>query len=85
MELNDGETLTGRVIRQSQDELILETDARNGTRETIARKTIKSMRPSDVSSMPGGLLNVFTREEILDLIAYLQSGGRPGASAFSKP
>jgi len=33
--------------------------------------------------MPAGLVNVLTQEEILDLLAFLLSGGNPADSAFS--
>ena len=32
--------------------------------------------------MPSGIIDVLTKEEILDLIAYLKSGGDPQAAAF---
>jgi hypothetical protein len=34
--------------------------------------------------MPVGLLNGFTREEVLDLLAYLHSRGDPGHAMFRK-
>jgi len=34
---------------------------------------VKSQRPSKLSPMPTGLLVTFTRDEILDLIAFLQA------------
>ena len=35
--------------------------------------------------MPGGLINVLSREEILDLLAYLKAGGNPADPAFQAP
>jgi hypothetical protein len=32
--------------------------------------------------MPEGLIQVLTRDEILDLLAYLESGGNPKNSNF---
>jgi hypothetical protein len=32
--------------------------------------------------MPAGLLNVLERDQILDLLAYLESGGNPEYAAF---
>ncbi|GMU91377.1 MAG: hypothetical protein AMXMBFR4_04350 [Candidatus Hydrogenedentota bacterium] len=51
---------------------------------------IKSRNPAPLSTMPTGLLNSFTREEILDLIAYLQSirvakGPTPGSTHAAIP
>jgi hypothetical protein len=40
------------------------------------------MEPSKVSPMPAGLLAPWTREEILDLAAYVLSAGDPGHEAF---
>ena len=34
--------------------------------------------------MPPGLLNTLTQEEVLDLLAYLQSGGNEQSPAFAK-
>jgi hypothetical protein len=34
--------------------------------------------------MPEGLLNTFDRGEILDLLAYLISNGKPDAPAYQK-
>jgi hypothetical protein len=45
---------------------------------------IRERATSPVSPMPGGLLNHFSQEEILDLLAFLQSGGNPDLPAFGK-
>ena len=34
--------------------------------------------------MPVGLLSTLTREEILDLLAYVEAGGDPKRPAFQK-
>jgi hypothetical protein len=39
----------------------------------IPKTEIESQKTSDVSWMPAGLLDTFTKDEIADLIAYLQS------------
>jgi hypothetical protein len=35
--------------------------------------------------MPPGMINGMNREELMDLIAYLVSGGNPGHAVFAKP
>ncbi|MGK0185982.1 MAG: glucose/arabinose dehydrogenase/cytochrome c553 [Verrucomicrobiales bacterium] len=35
-----------------------------------------------LSLMPGGMVNVLTKEEVLDLVAFLKSGGRPRVAAI---
>jgi hypothetical protein len=37
---------------------------------------IEVMKPSKVSMMPTGLLDTLTRDEILDLLAYMTSVGK---------
>jgi len=43
---------------------------------------IKSREISPVSMMPPGLINVLTKDEIMDLLAYIESGGNEKAPAF---
>jgi len=37
-----------------------------------------------VSPMPPGLVNMLTRQEILDLLAYFEAGGRADGAPFKK-
>ena len=46
--------------------------------------TIVARRPATVSPMMAGLVDPLSRDELADLIAYLQSGGDPRASAFAR-
>lgn len=73
---NDGETVTGVIVNLNGDNVMVNTDAANPfQQETIDRKKVKSIEPSKVSPMPEGLLGFLTQEEILDLTAYILSGG----------
>ena len=80
--LKNGDEVTGRVVSERADFVMLETDALSGARQSVARAEISEIRPSNVSSMPSGLANNLTREEILDLLAYVQSGGRADSPVF---
>ena len=51
---------------------------------TVNKADIKSREMSKLSIMPQGLLNTHTEEEILDLLAYLESMGDPKHPNFSK-
>lgn len=81
--LKDGDSITGRLVSQTDDAIVLETDPFNGARQKTERRIVKEIRPAGMSSMPDGLLNVLSREEILDLLAYLQSGGKSDSSQFA--
>jgi putative heme-binding domain-containing protein len=48
-------------------------DPKNVT--TIPKKEISVRKASKVSSMPTGLLNTLNKEEILDLLRFLEAGG----------
>ena len=51
-------------------------------RVEILKSDIKERRMSKVSPMPEGLANNLNEDEILDLVAYLQSGGKKEAANF---
>jgi hypothetical protein len=50
---------------------------------SVDRKLVISIAPSKVSLMPPGLLNILTKDEVLDLLAYVLSGGDPGNPMFA--
>jgi putative heme-binding domain-containing protein len=83
--LKDGEEVTGRLIRDAGGELVVETDPLALDQEIIPRGHVDEIRPSAVSAMPEGLINVLTRDDILDLLAFLESGGNADAPAFARP
>src|SRR5262245_41583160 len=79
----NGEIVTGRVANLSGSSLQIVQDMfAPGTMTGVRREDIDTMQPSQVSMMPGGLLNTLTEGEIQDLMAYLVSRGDPSHSAF---
>ncbi len=73
---NNGDTVTGVVVNLNGDNVILNTDLSDpNQRETVDRKLVKSIELSTVSPMPPMLLAMLTKDEILDLLAYVLSGG----------
>jgi putative heme-binding domain-containing protein len=73
--LKDGRVLSGNITRQDAETLDLVTDPLASARGIeISRDDIASQQSSNVSTMPMGLLNTLTREEVLDLLAYIRSG-----------
>ncbi len=70
---NDGTELHGRVVNYYGDSISIQTnslDAANLIR--VPTKEITTMDASPVSSMPPGLLSTLTKDDILDMLAYLQ-------------
>lgn len=81
----DGDVITGRITDENKDRLIILPNmlAPEATVE-IPLAEITSRQPSKVSAMPTGLLNQLTADEILDLLAYIEAGGKPKAGNFEK-
>ncbi len=81
----DGDRYTGVVVNLNGDTVMLNTDpAQPNLQKSIDRKEVQSIEQSKVSPMPTGLLNVMTQDEILDLVAYVLSGGSAENEMFRK-
>ncbi len=80
---HDGETLTGRILEENDKLVKLRTDPFARELVTIAKDNIATRQHSKLSEMPQGLVSVLTKEEILDLIAYLRSAGNAADKAFA--
>ncbi len=85
VQMEDGKTHQGVVVNLSGDSFTLNTDLTDPNQLVkIDRKEIEEMKVSKVSAMPAGLLSRMTEDEILDLLAYLISGGNAEHQAFKK-
>ena len=74
--VDDGRLLTGLVIEEDDDSIrFIPNLLKPDKIELIEKSAIEQRRVSDVSTMPAGLLDTFTAEEIYDLLAYLQTSG----------
>ncbi len=81
--LKDGSALSGRVVQERDGQLEVATNAFDFTQTIqIPRESVTSIEPSGVSPMPPALVNRLNREELLDLLAYMISGGDEAHPAF---
>lgn len=81
----NGEQVIGVIVNLNGDSVQVNTDpADPNQRIGVDRKTVQSIEPSKISPMPPGLLNLLTQDEILDLCAYVLSGGDPKNAMFKK-
>ena len=72
----NGEAITGVIVNLQGDKVTINTDlADPDQRINVDRKEVESIETSPISPMPPGLLNMLTKEEILDLTAYVLSSG----------
>ncbi|MFQ5734392.1 MAG: c-type cytochrome, partial [Planctomycetaceae bacterium] len=68
-----GKVISGIITKQDRESVTIVSNPENPKPQTIAREDIDVMKKSSVSMMPKGILDRFTRDEILELLAYLKS------------
>jgi putative heme-binding domain-containing protein len=74
-ELNDGEELVGMIVKEDADAVTVQTGPSDALIQPVKKSNIKKRDLQSSSMMPLGLLNMLTKEQILDLLAYIESGG----------
>jgi putative heme-binding domain-containing protein len=81
--LDDGREVAGRVVNLNGDGISIAANLlAPDDIVTINRHHIESISPSPISPMPTGLLNTLSQDEVLDLIAFLFSGGDKNHKMF---
>jgi putative heme-binding domain-containing protein len=82
VEKSDGDTETGRLVDDNDTQIVLQPNPLSPEMVTIKKSEIADRRPAKTSPMPEGLLNSFNKEEILDILAYLESAGKETGPNF---
>ena len=81
----DGSVIVGRIGNLRDDNYMVITNLyAPGEMTSVKKGDLKSVEPSTVSMMPPGLLNTLSDNDILDLTAYVLSGGDPKHHMFAK-
>lgn len=84
LRLADGRVLSGLVLRQDEERVVLHTPTEQFT---VLRSEIEELRLTELSPMPDGLLATLSETQVRDLFAYLmapaQVGLPPAAEAAS--
>jgi virginiamycin B lyase len=74
--VDDGRLRTGLVIEETDDQIRLVPNLLKPEKvEIISKSSIEERTTAKVSTMPVGLLDTFAVEDILDLVAFIQSAG----------
>jgi putative heme-binding domain-containing protein len=75
--LKNDERYKGMIVKRDGETIQLAENLAEPTKTiTIKKADISRVTPSDVSPMPTGLLVMLTKDEILDLLAYILSQGK---------
>lgn len=81
----DGKKLAGRIKSEEGDSITLMPNPFNeGYTIQIAKDNVEKRELSPISPMPPGLLNRLGEQEVLDLFAYLQSGGDANHEVYNR-
>ncbi len=74
--LLDGTVVSGVIIDETAKQYKIASNLLNPKDvKRIDKDQIDEQIPSRISAMPSGMLDVLTRDEILDLLSFLESGG----------
>jgi len=81
--LKSGKTITGLIVEETPEAVkVIENPLAKAQPVVLPKPEIEERVKSPTSIMPKGLLDKLTREEILDLIAYVTAGGDPHHKLF---
>ena len=83
--LKNGDDHTGRLVDETADTLVLvPNQLQPDTKITVKKADVAKRSFSKLSPMPQGLADVLTQEEILDMLAFIESSGRKNHPVFQK-
>ncbi len=79
----DGSAIVGRIMNLGDDTLRINVNMMNPNDIVmLKRKDLKDMKASPTSMMPPGLTYTLSKDDVLDLLAYLLSQGNPDDPMF---
>lgn len=76
LQLTDGRTLSGLIVRETAEAVVLRAADQSETR--IPHASIETMQPTGISIMPAGLDKTMSRAQLADLVAFLKGLGTGG-------
>jgi putative heme-binding domain-containing protein len=79
-----GKTVVGRIVDDTPEKIAVQPDPLSIDRVEIKKNEIEIREVSKVSPMPEHLVDMLTEEEILDLLAYLESSANKRSRLFQK-
>ena len=80
---NGDEPVLGMVVKDEGETLTVQTGPADSLLQKVKKSDIVKRSPQNSSPMPVGLLNSLSKDQILDLLAYLQSAAAPATHAHA--
>ena len=85
VQTSDGDVVSGVVVERTNDSIkLMANPLEKCEPREVKLDDIEGQKTSPVSLMPQGLLVTLNEDEILDLMAYLESGGDPEHALFKQ-
>jgi putative heme-binding domain-containing protein len=75
VQTGDGRVYSGIVTDQNAETITVITNPDNPRPQVIAREEIDEMMKASTSMMPKGLLDRYTKDEIFEVLNFLERGG----------
>jgi len=75
-DLKNDEPVLGMIVKEDGESVTVQTGPSDSLIQTLKKSDIKAQQPKASSPMPLGLLNLLSKDEIFDLLAWLESGGK---------
>ncbi len=82
LRLKDGRSFVGTIESETAETIVLRPNPLVAATSELRPSDVVAREWSALSPMPTGLLDGLEREQILDLLAYLESSGNPEHAAF---
>ncbi|MBI3878776.1 MAG: c-type cytochrome [Verrucomicrobia bacterium] len=83
--LKNGDDVTGRLVDETPDQLVLvPNQLQPDAKVTVKKSDLAKRSFSKLSPMPEGLVNTLSKDDLLDLLAFLEGAGRKDHAAFKK-
>lgn len=83
--LKNGDDQVGRLVDETADTLVLVPNPLAPDERVVVKKAdVASRSFSKVSPMPSALVDGLSKEDLLDLVAFLEAGGRADHAVFRK-
>ena len=79
----DGSEITGTVEAEDARKITLRPNPLSIETWDLPKEKVRTRTVSSLSPMPAGLLNSLTAGQVLDLLAFLETGGNPAAANFA--
>ncbi len=82
--MKNGDIVVGRIVGDTDDKFTVRPSLLAPQMQDVKKADIQSRQLSKTSPMPPALLGTLSKDDVLDLIAYLASAGKKDAPAFQK-